>query len=63
MPVVRCKYCNRPITRDKYGSGFWLHKKTKSVPTMYFSCSMYSRTKSKRVLGLSYAAPKTKGAN
>ena len=60
-PVVRCKYCNRPITRDNSGTGgLWVHKKTKSVPVMYFSCSMYARTKSKRVPGLPYAAPKPK---
>ena len=60
-PVVRCKYCNRPITCDNPGtSSLWIHKKTKSVPVMYFSCSMYARTKSKRVTGLPYAAPKPK---
>jgi hypothetical protein len=57
--VVRCKHCNRPITRDNPGTcGEWIHKKTKSVPIMYFSCSMYARTESKRVSGPPHAEPK-----
>lgn len=57
--VVRCKHCNRPITRDDLCTGGeWIHEKTKSVPQMYFSCSMYSRAKSKRIPHLPHAEPK-----
>ena len=57
--VVRCKHCNRPITRDVPSAAReWIHEKSKNVPVMYFSCSMYSRTKSKREIHPPYAEPK-----
>ncbi len=57
--VVRCKHCNRPITRDVPGAwGEWIHKKSKNVPETFLSCSMYSRTKSKREVHPPFAEPK-----
>jgi hypothetical protein len=57
-PVVKCKHCNRPITRNVLDTGEWIHKKTRSVPAMYYSCSMYSRIKSERKTGSPHAEPK-----
>lgn len=58
--VVRCKHCNRPITLDERGTGGgeWIHKETKSVPQVYFACSMYSRIKLKRIPHPPFAEPK-----
>ncbi len=57
--VVRCKHCNKPITRIKLNTGGnWIHKKTRSVPVMYFCCSMYSRIKSERNPGPPFAESK-----
>jgi hypothetical protein len=57
--VVRCKHCNRPITTAApRAGGEWTYTKTRSVPETFFSCSMYSRTKSKRVPHPPFAEPK-----
>jgi len=58
FPVVRCKHCNRPLTHGERGTGGeWIHKKSRSVPQVYFSCSMYSRIKLKRIPHPPYAEP------